>query len=80
MGNPLFNALGGAAMGKMNPAAMLAQLKQNPLGMLKQYGFNVPSNLNDPNAIIQHLMNSGQINQQQYNKAREMAQQMGLKL
>lgn len=77
--NPLFNALGGAAMGGMNPMAMLAQLKQNPLGMLRQYGFNVPDNLNDPNAIIQHLMNSGQINQQQYNRARQMAQQFGFK-
>ncbi|MBO5967463.1 MAG: hypothetical protein J6S14_03060 [Clostridia bacterium] len=77
--NPLFNALGGAAMGKMNPMSMLAQLKQNPLGMLRQYGFNVPDSLTDPNAIIQHLMNSGQINQQQYNRARQMAQQFGLK-
>lgn len=80
MANPLFNALGGAAMGGVNPMALIQQLKQNPLGVLRQYGFNVPSNLNDPNAIIQHLMNSGQINQQQYNKAREMAQQMGLKI
>lgn len=77
--NPLFNALGGAAMGNLNPRAMLAQLKQNPIGMLRQYGFNVPDNINDPNAIIQHLMNSGQINQQQYNRARQMAQQFGIR-
>lgn len=77
--NPLFNALGGAAMGNMNPMVMLQQLKQNPLGMLRRYGFNVPDNLTDPNAIIQHLMNSGQINQQQYNRARQMAQQFGMK-
>lgn len=80
MNNFFLNALGGAAMGAMNPMAMLAQLKQNPLGMLKQYGFNVPSNLNNPNEIVQYLMNSGQVSQAQYNKAREMAQQMGLKL
>ena len=79
MANPFFNALGGAAMGNMNPMQMLARLKQNPLGMLRQYGFNVPDNISDPNAIIQHLMNSGQINQQTYNKARIMAQQMGFK-
>lgn len=78
MANPFFNALGGAALGGMNPTKMLAQLKSNPLGMLRQYGFNVPENLNDPNAIIQHLMNSGQINQSQYNTARQMAQQYGL--
>lgn len=78
MANPFFNALGGAALGGMNPAKMLQQLRANPLGMLRQYGFNVPENLNDPNAIIQHLMNSGQINQSQYNTARQMAQQYGL--
>lgn len=75
MANPFFSALGGG----MNPMQMLAQLKQNPLGMLRQYGFNVPDNISDPNAIIQHLMNSGQISQSQYNKARMMAQQMGFK-
>jgi len=79
MANPFFNALGGMASGGMNPMAMLAQLKANPLGVLKQYGFNVPDNLNDPNAIIQHLMNSGQINQNTYNKARSMAQGFGVR-
>lgn len=79
MANPFFNALGGVARGGMNPMQMLAQLKSNPLGVLKQYGFNVPDNLTDPNAIIQHLMNSGQINQAQYNQARSMAQGWGVK-
>lgn len=74
--NPLFNALGGMAS---NPMALLTQLKNNPLGLLRQRGFNIPDNLNDPNAIIQHLMNSGQINQQTYNQARQMAQQFGVK-
>ena len=69
--NPLFNALGGG----MNPMAMLNQLKANPLGFLRQKGFNIPDNVSDPNAIIQHLMNTGQINQQTYNQARQMAQQ-----
>ena len=75
MANPFFSALGGG----MNPMQMLAQLKQNPLGMLRQYGFNVPDNISDPNAIVQYLMNSGQINQQTYNQARMRAQHMGFK-
>lgn len=78
MANPFFSALGGLA-GGMNPMQLLAQLKQNPLGMLRQYGFNVPDNVSSPEGIIQHLMNSGQINQQQYNQARQMAQQMGFR-
>ena len=79
MANPFFSALGGMASGGMNPMQMLAQLKSNPLGLLRQYGFNVPDNVNSPEAIIQHLMNSGQINQSQYNQARQMAQQMGFR-
>ena len=63
----------------MNPLMMLTQLKQNPLGMLRQYGFNVPQNLNNPNDIIQHLMNSGQLTQAQYEQARQMAQSFGMK-
>ena len=77
--NPLFNAFGGMASGGLNPIAMLNQLKSNPLGFLRQKGFNVPDNLNNPNDIIQHLMNTGQINQAQYNQARQMAQQYGIK-
>lgn len=71
--NPIFNALGG-----VNPMSMLNQLRTNPLGFLRQKGLNVPDNLTDPNAIIQYLMNSGQINQQTYNQARQMAQSFRL--
>lgn len=81
MANPFFNALGGAAMGNLNPMTMLAQLRQNPMALLQKAGFNVPAglNLNNPQAIVQHLMNSGQITQDQVNQAQQMAQQFGLK-
>jgi len=58
-----------------NPMQMLMQLKANPIQFLQRAGLNVPSNLNDPNEIIQHLMNSGQISQERYNQARRMAAQ-----
>lgn len=54
---------------------MFAQLRRNPIQTLRQMGVNVPDNLTDPNAIIQHLMDSGQVTQQQYDRARQMAQQ-----
>lgn len=57
----------------MNVTQMLTQLRQNPVQFLKNAGYNLPENLNDPNAIIQHLMNSGQITQQRYEQARMMA-------
>ena len=65
----------GGNMPRINPMQMLQQLQQNPVQMLRQAGLNVPDNLNDPNAIIQHLMNSGQVSQDAYNKARQMAAQ-----
>ena len=66
--NPL---MGGGAMNIMQ---MLGQLKQNPMALLQQAGFNVPANLNSPQDIIQHLMNSGQVNQNQVNQAQQQAQ------
>lgn len=56
-----------------NPIQMLQQLRQNPVQVLRQAGLNIPDNLSDPNAIIQHLMNSGQVSQQRYEQARQMA-------
>lgn len=79
MANPFFSALGGAAIGNMNPMQMLSQLKSNPMGLLRQAGFNVPTNINNPQAIIQHLMNSGQISQSQLTQAQQMAQNFGMK-
>lgn len=53
---------------------MLQALQANPMQFLMQRRFNVPQNIaNDPNAIVQHLMNTGQITQQQYNQAAQMA-------
>ena len=55
---------------------MLQALQANPIQFLMQRKFNVPQNIaNDPNAIVQYLMNSGQISQQQYNQAAQMARQ-----
>lgn len=47
---------------------MYQQLKSNPMGMLAQR-FNIPQNvdLNNPNDIIQHLLNTGQVSQAQVN-------------
>lgn len=76
MPNPLFNALGGGFPGG-NLMQMLSQLKQNPLGLLQKAGFNVPGNISNPQQIIQHLTQTGQINQQTLNQAQQMAQMFG---
>lgn len=50
---------------------LLQQIQQNPYQVLSQR-FNLPQNLNNPNDIIQHLLNSGQITQTQVNNATQM--------
>lgn len=48
----------------------------NPMQMLMQR-MNIPQNMaNDPNAIIQHLMSSGQMDQPTYNRLKQMAGQI----
>ena len=55
-------------------ANMLGQLKQNPIQFLMQRRFNIPANMaNDPNAIVQHLLKTGQISQDQVNRAYQQA-------
>lgn len=72
MANPLFQS-----MQQPNMNSMLQDLKQNPVQFLMQRKLNIPQDIaNDPNAIIQHLMNSGQISQAQYNKAMQMAKKI----
>lgn len=52
---------------------LYSQLKQNPMQLLSQR-FNIPRNINmqNPNEIIQHLLNTGQVNQSQVNQVMGM--------
>jgi hypothetical protein len=47
---------------------MYQQFRQNPANMLRQR-FNIPQNvdMNNPNSIIEHLLNTNQISQAQVN-------------
>ena len=53
----------------------------NPINMLfnvmKSRGINIPANvnMNDPNAIINYLLQSGKISQDQYNRAYSQSKQ-----
>jgi RIO-like serine/threonine protein kinase len=58
-----------------------AQVQQNPreqaMALMKQQGINVPENIaNNPNAIIQHLVQSGAVPQQRLNMAQQIMQRM----
>lgn len=73
MASELYNAMGTGAKN--------AQVQQNPreqaMNLLKQRGINVPDNIaNNPQAIIQHLMQSGQIQPNRLQMAQQMMQRM----
>ncbi len=70
----LFEQLGQQT--QMNPMQMLSQLKQNPAAVLQQAGLNVPANLTNPQQIVQHLMQSGQVPQARYQQAMQMMGRM----
>lgn len=58
-----------------NPMQYLQQLKQNPVQFLLQRRMNIPANIaNDPTAILNHLLQTGQVSQEAVNRA---YQQMG---
>lgn len=69
-----FNQLGGHQ--RPNPMQMMQQLRADPTGFLRQAGLNVPSGITDPQQMINHLMQSGQVSQQRYQQAMQMMQGM----
>lgn len=62
-------------MNPFNLMQALMQIKQNPIAVLGQR-FNIPQNLNNPNDIIQHLLNTGQVTQEQVNQEYNQVNQM----
>lgn len=56
-----------------NLVQMYQQMMQNPLGMLSQR-YNIPQGVDtsNPDAIIQHLLNTNQVSQAQVNNAMNM--------
>lgn len=59
-----------------NIMGMVQQFKANPMQFLLQKKLNVPQNvaMDNPQAIMDYLLQSGQINQQQINQAYQIAQ------
>ena len=51
---------------------MIQQFRSDPIGILSKK-YNLPQDTKDPQQIIQHLLNSGQVSQEQINKAMQMA-------
>ena len=64
----------------MNPQMMQAfmQFMQNPAAFFQQRGMQMPPQtaLQSPQGMIEYLMNSGGVSQQQYNQAAAQAKQI----
>lgn len=62
------------------PQMNMQQLRQNPIEAARQAGYQIPANLaNDPRAMFQHLMQTGQIQNPMMQKLLPMMQKLGLK-
>ena len=55
----------------MNIFQMYQMMRSNPIGLIRNK-FNVPNGMNTPDQIIQHLLDSGQVTQEQIDNARNM--------
>lgn len=51
--------------------SMIAQFRQNPMSILSQR-YNIPPNMTDPNEILQYLLNTQQVSQDQVNRVMQM--------
>lgn len=54
-----------------NIMQIFSQFRQNPMNFLGRR-FNIPQNIQNPQDIVQHLLNSGQVSQDQVNQAMQM--------
>ena len=68
----LFDRLNG------QPQINMQQLQNDPVGMAKQAGYNIPQNLaGNPQAMVQHLIQSGQVSNPMLQKIMPMLNKLG---
>jgi len=67
-------------MGQSSQQMQLQQVKQDPLGMARQAGYQIPENLaGNPQAMVMHLIQSGQVGGPMMQKIAPLMQRMGIK-
>ena len=74
--NPLF--------GQMNQNQIMAQFgtfMKNPMQFLMQRKINIPQQYqNNPHSAVKYLLDSGQMNQETFNRFSQLANQFGIKM
>lgn len=61
---------------QMNAQRAMAQLQEDPAGVLKQIGLDIPAGMNNPQQMVQHLMQTGQVPQGRFAQVMQMMGQM----
>ena len=71
----LFDKLNG-----QQPQMNMQQIQNDPIGAAQKAGYNIPPNLaGNPQAMVQHLIQSGQVGGQKLQQAMQMMQRLGIK-
>lgn len=70
MPSPIYQQFGNE--GNNSLLSMIQQFRNDPLSILAKK-YNLPQDAKDPQQIIQHLLNSGQVSQEQINRAMQIA-------
>lgn len=55
-----------------NLLSLFQSLMSNPFQTLLNANLNIPQGMNNPNEIIQHLLNTGQVSQNRVNQVMQM--------
>ena len=77
MANNLFNTLGGGNSPVDNLMSQMNQLRSNPIQFLMNRKLKLPQNFQGgPQEIVQHLLNSGQMTQEQFNRLQGIVNNM----
>ena len=72
MSNPLNSRVQGTQQPQNAPSA-----KEQALTLMRRQGIDIPANMeNDPNALIQHVMQSGRFPQNRLDMAQQVMQKM----
>jgi hypothetical protein len=63
-----------------NKQATIQDIQRDPIGMGRKAGYQIPDNIgNNPQAIFQHLMQTGQITSPVMQRLMPMMQRLGIR-
>lgn len=74
----VFDSLGQKPQ-QLSPMQMLQQLRSNPASVLKQAGYNIPDGMNNPQQMVNYLLQSRQVPQTRYQQVLQMLSRTGRK-